>query len=138
MLKTVLVAVDNSELAWHVIEALDHMQLDLRCLIVLAHIVPPPPPDETIEADRPQPEAGNVHDARAWLDQLREKIEYPVVPEIVTGDPAEEIVRLSGIHRCDLVVIGSRGLRGLSRILQGSVSSQVVEDAPCSVFVVRH
>jgi nucleotide-binding universal stress UspA family protein len=34
-------------------------------------------------------------------------------------------------------VIGSRGLTGLQRILEGSVSSQVVADAPCSVLVIK-
>jgi len=57
--------------------------------------------------------------------------------EIVTGDPAVEIVRLAHIHQANLIVIGTRGLTGLKRILEGSVSSQVVADAPCSVLVVK-
>ncbi len=57
--------------------------------------------------------------------------------EIVTGDPAQEIIRLTNIYHADLIIIGSRGLTGVKRILQGSVSSQVVEDAPCSVLVVK-
>ena len=55
----------------------------------------------------------------------------------VTGDPTEEIVRLSNIYNADLIVIGSRGLKGINRILQGSISSQVVAEANCSVFVVK-
>jgi nucleotide-binding universal stress UspA family protein len=57
--------------------------------------------------------------------------------EIVTGDPAEEIIRLANIYQVDLIAIGSRGLTGVKRIIQGSVSSQVVENAPCSVMVVK-
>ncbi|HEY9749566.1 MAG TPA: universal stress protein [Allocoleopsis sp.] len=33
--------------------------------------------------------------------------------------------------------MGNRGLTGLNRIIHGSVSSQVVESAPCSVWVVK-
>jgi nucleotide-binding universal stress UspA family protein len=57
--------------------------------------------------------------------------------EIVTGDPTEEIIRLANIHTTDLIVIGTRGLKGVNRIIEGSVSSQVVADAPCSVLVVK-
>jgi nucleotide-binding universal stress UspA family protein len=57
--------------------------------------------------------------------------------EIVAGDPAEEIIRLANIYSVELIVIGSRGLTGLDRIVRGSVSSQVVEDAPCSILVVK-
>jgi len=34
-------------------------------------------------------------------------------------------------------LIGSRGLTGMQKILLGSVSSQIVTDAPCSVLVVK-
>ncbi|HEY9650816.1 MAG TPA: universal stress protein, partial [Coleofasciculaceae cyanobacterium] len=57
--------------------------------------------------------------------------------EIVMGEPAAEIIRLAHIYQANLIVIGTRGLTGLKRILEGSVSSQVVTDAPCSVLVVK-
>ncbi|MBC6435836.1 universal stress protein, partial [Nostoc sp. HG1] len=41
------------------------------------------------------------------------------------------------IYKTDLIIIGSRGLMGMKRIVQGSVSSQVVEEANCSVLVVK-
>ena len=49
----------------------------------------------------------------------------------------DELVRLANIHQADLIVIGSRGLTGMNRILKGSVSSQVAADAHCSVLVVK-
>ncbi|BAC91491.1 universal stress protein [Gloeobacter violaceus] len=140
MLKNVLVAVDSSEFAWRVIEALSHLHLAPNCLVVLAHIVPPPTSEDFVEADVPHTQQEGVPmavEAESWLDTLSVEIDYPTAQEIVTGDAAEEIVRLAGIHRCELILIGSRGLKGLTRIIQGSVSSQVVADAPCSVYVVR-
>jgi nucleotide-binding universal stress UspA family protein len=38
----------------------------------------------------------------------------------------------------DLIVIGSRGLSGMKRLLMGSVSESVVRHAHCPVLVVRH
>jgi nucleotide-binding universal stress UspA family protein len=37
----------------------------------------------------------------------------------------------------DLIVVGSRGLNPVQRILLGSVSSKVVHRAECDVLVVR-
>ena len=37
----------------------------------------------------------------------------------------------------DLIVIGSRGLTGVQRVIEDSVSSLVVAEATCSVLVVK-
>jgi nucleotide-binding universal stress UspA family protein len=53
------------------------------------------------------------------------------------GDIAEEIVKYARKERCDLIVMGSRGLSPTERFLLGSVSEKVLRHAPCSVLVVR-
>lgn len=53
------------------------------------------------------------------------------------GDPAAVIDRRAQELEADLVVVGSRGLGRLDRLLLGSVSSALVQRAPCSVLVVR-
>jgi nucleotide-binding universal stress UspA family protein len=40
-------------------------------------------------------------------------------------------------YRADVIVVGSRGLGAVQRLLLGSVSTAVVQRAPCSVLVVR-
>jgi nucleotide-binding universal stress UspA family protein len=49
----------------------------------------------------------------------------------------EEIVEYATAEKVDLIVIGTRGLGGFRKLLQGSVSSGVVAHAPCNVVVVR-
>lgn len=44
---------------------------------------------------------------------------------------------LKHAKRGDLIVVGSRGLTGLDRFMIGSVSTQVVQHATCSVLVVK-
>jgi nucleotide-binding universal stress UspA family protein len=51
------------------------------------------------------------------------------------GDPGDVIVDSS--KDADLVVVGSRGLNPVQRLLLGSVSSKVVHRAECDVLVVR-
>lgn len=137
MLNKVLVAIDSSDLSDLVIKTLRQLALSEEAQVVLAHVlVNSDAPD--IAADRPQVEREDIsHDALERLQAYQSALPCKNELEIVRGEPAEEIVRLANIHHADLIVIGSRGLTGVTRILQGSVSSQVVEEASCSVLVVK-
>jgi nucleotide-binding universal stress UspA family protein len=53
------------------------------------------------------------------------------------GEVDLEIVALAEELQADLIVMGSRGLGGLRRVLMGSVSDSVVRHAHCPVLVVR-
>ncbi|MGI0132318.1 MAG: universal stress protein [Thermoplasmata archaeon] len=55
----------------------------------------------------------------------------------IHGDVAEAMLEFLSVHPYDLVVVGSRGLSRRSRFFLGSVSSRLVERAPCPVLVVR-
>lgn len=52
-----------------------------------------------------------------------------------SGDPHERIVEEARAAPASLVVVGSRGVRGVRAL--GSVSERVVHEAPCSVLVAR-
>jgi nucleotide-binding universal stress UspA family protein len=56
---------------------------------------------------------------------------------IEQGDAGRLIVAKAKETGANLVVVGSRGLSGVSSLLMGSVSTHVVQAAPCSVLVVR-
>lgn len=51
--------------------------------------------------------------------------------------PSEEIAQLAADLDADLVVLGTHGRRGMSRLLLGSVAEATVRLAPCPVLVVR-
>jgi nucleotide-binding universal stress UspA family protein len=53
------------------------------------------------------------------------------------GAVAEEIVALADELEVDLIIVGSRGLRGIRRTLAGSVSESVFRHARCPVMAVR-
>jgi nucleotide-binding universal stress UspA family protein len=53
------------------------------------------------------------------------------------GVVVDEILTHLEQHPTDLLVIGSRGLSTAKRILLGSVSTAIVNRAPCPVLVVR-
>ncbi len=139
MLKTILVALDDSELADRVIETLQELVLPQDGKVILCHVFPTPESEMELPADRPHPEspARSYLQIEKHLQSYQAQLSVKTELEIVTGDPAEEIIRLANIYQADLIVIGSRGLTGMTRIVQGSVSIQVVEDAQCSVLVVK-
>lgn len=137
MLNTIVVALESSDLGDRVIEAVQQLQLSPGVKIILAHVISTS--DLEIAADRPQSEAESTpyRHIEKQLQAYQAKLPFQSEVEIVTGDPAEEIIRLANIYHADLIAIGTRGLTGVKRILQGSVSSQVVENASCSVLVVK-
>ncbi|MDV2990755.1 MAG: putative universal stress protein [Chroococcidiopsis sp. SAG 2025] len=139
MLKTILVALDGSEIQERVIQSLEELQLQPTTKVVLAHVVPAVELSQEVVSDRPQAVAEGLPylQVEKQLQSYQAKLSGESIIEIVTGDPAEEIIRLANIYQADLIAIGSRGLTGVKRIIQGSVSSQVVENAPCSVLVVK-
>jgi nucleotide-binding universal stress UspA family protein len=76
------------------------------------------------------------------MDTVRQKAEAKKVSfksEIIEGLISAEatIVNYAESHKADLIVIGTRGKTGFSKILLGSVASKIVEYAPCSVVVVK-
>lgn len=56
---------------------------------------------------------------------------------ILVGHPAEAIPAEAKKVRCDLLVLGSRGLTGTMAVALGSVSLAVAQSAPCPVLVVK-
>ncbi|MGL5513455.1 MAG: universal stress protein [Sporomusa sp.] len=53
------------------------------------------------------------------------------------GAPAEVVVEFCQACYCDLIIMGSRGLGSIKKLLLGSVSNYVLTHAPCPVLIVR-
>jgi nucleotide-binding universal stress UspA family protein len=137
-LRTVLVALDESDRSLNVMKAIGHLQLSVESKVILCHVLPNDTPQSEL-ADLPHKhgEATPYLSVQKQLQLLQQQIPCLSEIEIVSGEPAAEIIRLAYIYHCDLIAIGCRGLTGVSRIIHGSVSSQVFSEAPCSVLVVR-
>jgi nucleotide-binding universal stress UspA family protein len=139
VLKNVLVALDESEIAGRVIQALNDLVFANDAKVILCHVFPTSESEKQLPADRPNPKSSKFFDfpIEKQLLNYKENLSFNSELELVTGDPAEEIIRLANIYKADLILIGSRGLTGMKRIVLGSVSTQVVEEANCSVLVVK-
>lgn len=72
----------------------------------------------------------NAFVAAHFPDQTGEQI-------FLMGKVSEEIVKYADSIDADLIVIGAHGKIGFSRLFFGSVATQVVKTAHCSVSVIR-
>lgn len=71
--------------------------------------------------------------ARALLEQ--EGVGFQ--SHLFVGDAAEIVTRFAKEQGCDEIVIGTRGLTGLSGLLMGSVATKVVHHATMPVVLVK-
>lgn len=56
---------------------------------------------------------------------------------VETGMTHEQIVRVARRKRADMIVMGTHGRTGLTRLLLGSVANHVIATARCPVLTVR-
>ena len=61
----------------------------------------------------------------------------PFESVVAQGDPAQAILDLIGEHHCDMVVMGTRALGPIRRMLEGgSTSDRLVRNSPVPVLLV--
>ncbi len=60
-----------------------------------------------------------------------------VLAEVREGYVTDTILETAKEWPADLIVVGSHGRTGITRLLLGSVSEAVVSQAPCSVEIVK-
>jgi len=56
---------------------------------------------------------------------------------VIAGNPRHEILAIAKSEPIALIVIGTHGRRGFSRVVHGSVAEAVARHAPCSVLSVK-
>jgi universal stress protein A len=59
-----------------------------------------------------------------------------VQEKVELGSPEKNIVELAKTEKFDLIIMATRGKSGLSRLVLGSVTEQVIRKAPCPVLAI--
>jgi nucleotide-binding universal stress UspA family protein len=142
---TILLATDGSDEAKQATQAATELSRETGSEVHLVYVLPSPAqlighhlyPDETRESLI----GGAERDAETFLKEQAERISSDggkvADTHLRSGDPDKEILRTAESLGVGLIVMGSRGLGAVSRMLIGSVSDSVVRHAHCPVFVVR-
>jgi nucleotide-binding universal stress UspA family protein len=133
-MKRILLAYDGGEPARRALDTAVELAKKFDALISVVSVVPfhagrlPLDPWDDVAVHNAE-----LEEARSLL--ALQGIEAELLAPI--GDPAHTIERIARDGGFDTVVIGSRGLGVLSRMLQGSVSGHVATHAEGTVVVVR-
>lgn len=135
-----LAPVDFSEGAAHAARAAAHLSRKLGVHLSLIHVLSEvvPRKGEDPEATRQAALALRRH-AETSIQALTERL--GLGPEqidcsLVTGVDSAEIYHVAGEIHAGCIVMGTRGFTGLPRVLLGSVTDQVLQQAPCPVLIV--
>ena len=130
---------EPSKEAFRVARSLAHA---LGARLVVFHVVPPPA--VVIHDGRVILDPHNAEPVDLWGEYRTLQAETPKVPvqyAVVVGDRSESrrllAEKVRELGEGALVVMGTHGRRGISRLLWGSKAEEVVRECPCPVLVVK-
>jgi nucleotide-binding universal stress UspA family protein len=147
-LQSVLVGMDGSEDSFEALRFLLSLplarQAKLRLLSVVEPVRYPTSAPGALRGQLTRMLKEIENERRGQLESALEKAAAELEGSIthvtrstLSGDPADVIVAAAAAHDADLVVVGARGLGGMSRLLLGSVSEKVLRYARCPVLIVK-
>jgi universal stress protein A len=134
--KKILFATDFSAASQAAFEYASALARDAGALLLIVHVEEPPAAFAAgemlvIQSDVPSPEL------RRMLETLVPQGGVRHEHHLAIGPPADEIVRLAEELQADLIVVGTHGRQGFSRLLTGSVAELVLRRAQCPVLAVK-
>ena len=141
----ILIGVDDSPHSQAALEFVKRMTWPAGTEVVVVSAVRPVVPLYT-EVYLPAPEQLErvTEDQRRFHEELVSRTElqlrdrgFRTTARVLAGDPREAIIDMARREAADLIVVGSHGRSGLTKLLMGSVASHIVTHAPCDVLVVR-
>ena len=132
-IKRIIIPVDNSEISKIAVKrgALLAKLLGVSIKVISVNDTHQFVSSVVIE-ERLKKEAESLLDA---FKKIGDEVGVKIETEVISGRPAEEIVRFA--KEDDLIIIPNTIKKGMDRIFSGSVSEEVVRNAPCSVLVVK-
>ena len=146
--KTIIVGYDGTQPAELALEHAAELARAFEATVIVADVAPPSPlvaPGAFGLAPSYVGAADEIASAdKALWQQHRARVESLLAGSGVThefstavGAPVEELVDVARRRKADLIVVGTRELGWLGRLLEGSVSEGVARRAPCDVLVVH-
>ncbi|MEJ5366604.1 MAG: universal stress protein, partial [Desulfosoma sp.] len=142
MFKKILFPVDFSDVSARIVpvvremaarfDASVHVLFVARVFEHLGSIYVPHPSIKTIQAELAE---GAQRKLAEFLAQHFHGVS--VEGRVVSGDPAEEILKYASSQGIDLIIMGTHGRKGLERIVFGSVAERVVKGAAMPVLTVN-
>lgn len=149
-LKKILLVTDGSQASQYTCEYLSGFPLPQDASIDIMHVVTPiritypiepaglSVPTLSIEEEANLNQVNILH-GQEYIEKAQSTLgsSHPITAVLKLGDPLEQILSYIAKENIDLLVCGSRGSGNLTGWLMGSLSRELVQQAGCSVLVVR-
>ena len=132
-LKRILVAVDDSPAASAAVDEAVALAVDEDAAIVFAHVVSTV--GERFVPDAMDPERVATP-ALVFAEQRARAYAVPCNVELVPGDPPKQLAQLAEDLDVDLIVVGSRHLKGVRRVVLGSTSRALLSESTRPILVI--
>jgi nucleotide-binding universal stress UspA family protein len=121
--KRILVAVDESPRSIQVVERAAEIAVLFHAKIILLHVRQKVPDI-----------LGDPFYQQLFNHYMQKGIDHEVL--ILEGDPAQAITEAASDEKCELIVMGTRGLSNLAGMALGSVSHKVLQVMDRMVLIV--
>lgn len=136
-LNTILCPVDFSESGNAAVKYASALARESGARVILLHVIENPLVYDTTFSG-PAPTEKELEDTDRRLHAVCPSLaEHRCEHRTVQGDPAPSIVQIAEDEDADLIVVGTHGRTGLSRMIMGSVAEEVVRKAHCPVIAVK-
>lgn len=141
MFKNILVAVDGSENSDMAFNTAVELAKNSKSRLNVIHVAQSSMGRRTMVS--PHMDATLMDIGRTIINGYRKKLEAhkgglgKTRSLLKQGDAAQRIIQTARAEKCDLVIIGSRGLGTFKQLLLGSVSQKVSNYTGCPVLIVR-
>lgn len=136
-IRKILHPTDFSDLSRPAFELACALARDFGAELVVCHVSPWPVVGvaEGMIVELP---TGWAEQVRAQLEQVKpDDSKVRVVHRLERGEASALILKVAAELKADLIVMGTHGRGGLSRLLIGSVAEDVLRKAPCPVLTVK-
>lgn len=143
-IKKILYATDYSKASARAFDEAVKLAKQNRAELLVVHVVEPTPyvaGEEFGSAEvYAKLEDMAKRDAQSSMSKLMQRLKQLKVKAqsfLLKGSAREQIVKAAKSKKVDLIVIGTHGRTGLSKLFMGSVAGSVVSTAACPVMTVR-
>lgn len=137
--RRILIALDDSAIAAHAVEVGTELATALKAQAALVYVVDPTlgfQPDGGIPAA--EWAATLNREGQSFLATAAQRTGEPLAWQFLReGQPADQILAAAREWDADVIVIGTHGRSGVSRLVLGSTAESVVRHAPCPVLVIK-
>jgi nucleotide-binding universal stress UspA family protein len=145
MFSTIVVGTDGSETANEAVAVAMHLARQDGAVVHLVHVIKASP------SGTPVTQVGSSVAVRGDVAMTREVRDaaYAILEEagsgdrdlnikthIATGSPADALIEMADRLGADLIVVGSKGMRGARRLI-GSVPNSIAHGANCNVLIAK-